>query len=293
MSDRARGVSTRPQSPHLGEPGTSSRLSDRTPQRAVRAPRRGSTSVGSSAGSEKESFVSFPPEPCVVGYVRVSTDIQAASGAGLEAQRTSIRDECLRRGWRLLSICEDAAASAKTMRKRPGLANALHIVESGQASALVVAKLDRLSRSMLDFIGLMERSRSKGWAVVALDAGFDTMTPSGEVMASVLAAFGQYERRLVGIRTKEALAVKRLQGIRLGRPRAVPDAVVHEVRRARARGASFAAIATRLNHARVPTGHHAASWQAASVRWLLRSRKRDAGDRSTILRKTVEGQARR
>ena len=97
---------------------------------------------------------------------------------------------------------------------------ALEAIEAGTAEGLVVAKLDRLSRSLLDFAALMERGRKRGWNLIALDLGVDTSTPSGEMMASVLATFAQqFERRLIGQRTKDALAVKRSQGVVLGRPR--------------------------------------------------------------------------
>jgi DNA invertase Pin-like site-specific DNA recombinase len=86
----------------------------------------------------------------VIGYVRVSTEEQALSGAGLEAQRRAITAECKRRGWELLETIEDAGYSAKDL-KRPGVQEALRALEAGDAKALVVAKLDRLSRSMLDF----------------------------------------------------------------------------------------------------------------------------------------------
>src|SRR2546423_9929189 len=162
----------------------------------------------------------------VVGYIRVSTSEQADSGLGLEAQRAAITDEAKRRGWQLLDIYEDAAASAKTTARRPALAKALDAVEQGEAEALVVAKLDRLSRSMADFTRLMERSWKKGWALVALDLGVDTTTPAGEMIANSVANFSQFERRLIGQRTKEALAVKKSQGVQLGRPRTMPDKVV-------------------------------------------------------------------
>src|SRR5689334_21340199 len=91
----------------------------------------------------------------VVGYVRVSTDEQAKSGAGLQAQRDAITDECRRRGWELVKIYEDAGASGKSLSNRPALTAALVAVESGEASGLVVAKVDRLSRSLHDFTGLV------------------------------------------------------------------------------------------------------------------------------------------
>src|SRR5881397_268658 len=90
----------------------------------------------------------------VIGYVRVSTEEQAANGGGLAAQERAIRAECERREWELVELVEDAGASGKDL-KRPGIVTALAKLTDGDASALVVAKLDRLSRSMLDFAGIM------------------------------------------------------------------------------------------------------------------------------------------
>jgi hypothetical protein len=120
-----------------------------------------------------------------------------------------------------VEIFEDAGMSGKSLSGREGLHEAIDAIERGEAEALVVSKLDRLSRSLLDFAGLMERARKRGWSLVALDLGVDTSTPSGEMMASVLATFAQFERRLIGQRTKDALAVKRAQGVVLGRPREI------------------------------------------------------------------------
>src|SRR5262245_34629612 len=90
----------------------------------------------------------------VIGYVRVSTEEQSRSGAGIEAQRAAILAECRRRGWELVQTIEDRGYSARDLR-RPGIQGALETLERGKASALVVAKLDRLSRSVHDFTGLM------------------------------------------------------------------------------------------------------------------------------------------
>jgi len=137
----------------------------------------------------------------------VSTSEQASRGAGLEAQRRAILAECKRRGWHLVETLEDAGYSARDLR-RPGIQEALTALEAGKASALVVAKLDRLSRSMLDFSKLMAKATGEHWALVALDVAVDTSTPSGEAMANMLATFAQFERRLISQRTKEALAEK-------------------------------------------------------------------------------------
>ena len=208
-----------------------------------------------------------------VGYVRVSTDEQAQSGLGLEAQRAAIRAEVERRGWELADIFEDAA-SGRSMDNRPGLASALGDVESGRAGRLIVAKLDRLSRSLLDFASLMERSHRQGWALVALDLGVDTSTPQGELMASVLATFAQFERRLIGQRTKDALAELRSQGVKLGRPRTIADNALARARRLQADGLTYRQIADRLNADGVPTGQGGA-WHGATIYRALRSRAAD------------------
>ena len=71
---------------------------------------------------------------------------------------------------------------------------------------------------MLDFTALMATAQKQGWALVALDCAVDTTTPAGEAMANVLATFAQFERRLISQRTKDALAAKKAQGVRLGSP---------------------------------------------------------------------------
>lgn len=211
------------------------------------------------------------PSDAVVAYVRVSTEEQADSRLGLEAQRAAIALECERRGWEIVQTFEDAGASGKSMAGRPALAEALLAVQSGRAGALVVAKLDRLSRSLLDFAALMERARREGWALVALDLGVDTSSPSGELMAHVMATFAQFERRLIGQRTKDALAVRRSQGVRLGRPRLLSQAVVDRIAAERAGGASLRTIAARLNGEGVPTAQGGAQWHASTVRAVLES----------------------
>lgn len=203
------------------------------------------------------------------GYVRVSTAEQASSGAGMSAQREAIRRACEQRGWDLLPIYEDAGASAKSMRGREGLADCLEVLRTHMADVLVVAKLDRLSRSVVDFAGLVERSRREGWQIVVLDLGVDTSTPNGELVANVLASVAQWERRLIGLRTKEALAVKRAEGVRLGRPTSIPDPVVTEIRTMREMGATMQVICDHLNDAGVPTSRGGRAWYPSTVRAAL------------------------
>lgn len=204
-------------------------------------------------------------------YLRVSTAEQADSGAGLAAQETALRADAERRGWQVVAVHTDAGASGKSLDRRPGLADALRAVETGQADVLAVAKLDRLSRSVLDFAALMERSRRRGWALVALDLAVDTSTPSGELMAGVVATFAQYERRLIGQRTRDALAEKRAQGVRLGRPQTLGPDVVARIVADRAEGHSLRAIAAALTADGVSTARGGAVWSSSSVQAVLAS----------------------
>lgn len=203
----------------------------------------------------------------VIGYVRVSTDEQGSRGVSLRSQRASIWAECDRRGWRLLRIEEDVL-SAKTMN-RPGLQRALEACRTGEVNGIVVSKLDRLSRSILDFARLLEEARKKGFNVAALDLGLDLSTPQGELVANVIASVAQWERRIIGERTRDALAVKRQQGVRLGRPPTTPKSVITRVKRERAKGLTLRQIADSLNSDRVPTSQGGKQWYPATVRLLL------------------------
>jgi DNA invertase Pin-like site-specific DNA recombinase len=216
----------------------------------------------------------------VIAYVRVSTDSQGESGAGLAAQRSAIHAEVARRGWELVEVLEDAGYSGRDF-KRPALMAAMAMLERGGAAALMVAKLDRLSRSMLDFATVMEKARKENWGLIALDCSVDTTTPAGEAMANVMATFAQYERQLGSLRTSAALREMRSQGRaygslpygwdREGDRLVVCDieqrALAH-IKRLRRRGHSYARIAGTLNRSGV-TAKRGGVWHAMSVRSTL------------------------
>ncbi|GAB3586343.1 recombinase family protein [Calidifontibacter terrae] len=197
----------------------------------------------------------------------MSTQEQARSGLGLDAQRDAIQQEAGRRGWSVTWVV-DEGASASSMR-RAGVTQALAMLRQGQAEALVVAKLDRLSRSLLDFAETMNMARDQGWALVALDLGIDTTTPAGELVANVMAAVAQWERRVIGERTKDALAAAKAKGVHVGRRSTVPSDVRERVRNLRASGYTYRQIADALNDDQVPTGQGATCWRPNAVRCVL------------------------
>jgi DNA invertase Pin-like site-specific DNA recombinase len=213
-----------------------------------------------------------------VAYLRVSTEGQADSGAGLGAQMTAIDAEIERRGWVLLEAFTDAGLSGRSISGRPGLDGALRAVRTGEAGTLIVAKLDRLSRSLLDFAHLMADAQRTGYNLVALDLGVDLSQPAGEFLASVLASAAQWERRISSQRTKDALAVKRSEGVVLGRRPSLAADTVALIVSMRTSGKSVRAIADHLNAARVPTAHgtpdRPTAWHRSTVDKVLQAHAR-------------------
>jgi DNA invertase Pin-like site-specific DNA recombinase len=198
----------------------------------------------------------------------VRTDGQSDSRTGLEARRRAIAAACKRRGWQLVELVEDAGSSAKDL-KRPGIEEAPRVLESADPRALVAAKQIGRSRSLLDLATLIASAQKQGCALVALDCALDTTTPAGEASANVLATFAPCERRVISQRTREALALKRSQGVRLGRPPTMSPYAIERIKRERAAGKSLATIANRLNTDRIPTAQGGRRWYPATVRYTL------------------------
>jgi DNA invertase Pin-like site-specific DNA recombinase len=106
--------------------------------------------------------------------------------------------------------------------------------------------------------------------VAVLDLGVDLSTPIGEAMANMAATFAQLERRMIGERTRAALAVKRSEGVRLGRPRLIDDSLRRRIRGLRARGQTMQGIADKLNNEGVPTAR-GGRWQPSTIERVLKS----------------------
>jgi len=199
----------------------------------------------------------------VLGYARCSTLEQADAGNGLAAQQAAIAGECARRGWRLLEIARDEGHSGKSL-DRPALHDALQRIAAGEASGLVVAKLDRISRSVVDFGRLLEWFDSADATLVAMDLGMDTSTSSGRLVANVMASVAEWERAVIGERTRDALAARKAQGLPVSRP-SVDGLLAERIAALRAAGATYQAIADALNTEQVPTLRGAAAWRVSSV----------------------------
>jgi DNA invertase Pin-like site-specific DNA recombinase len=149
----------------------------------------------------------------VIGYIRVSTAEQGDSGLGLEGQRKAIENACRSRGWTLVRIEQDIG-SGKTTVGRPGLARALDDCRRRRVDGLIVARLDRMSRSVGDAASILEESARRQFAIIALDFGLDTSTAAGELVANVLMSVARWERRVIAERISAAMRVKTAEGWR-------------------------------------------------------------------------------
>jgi DNA invertase Pin-like site-specific DNA recombinase len=204
----------------------------------------------------------------VVGYVRVSTQEQGDSKAGLDAQVNAIERECEHHNWQLMQIYQDIA-SGSSRDKRPQLKAALASISAGEAETLMVSKLDRLSRSVADFGAIIEEARRGGWTLVIIDLGVDLATPAGEMVASIMAVLAQWERRVISQRTRDALAARKRGGTRLGRPVGIDPDIEGMIITLRNSGKGLRAVATELNRLSIPTSQGGATWHASSVRAIL------------------------
>lgn len=209
-----------------------------------------------------------------IAYTRVSTDKQADAGNGLEAQMATINKVIALREWTLTATLTDAGASGKNL-SRPALSEALAILKAGEADVLVVSKIDRVSRSVVDFASLLTLAKAEGWSLVALDLDVDTSTPTGELMANIYTSVSQWERRIIGQRTAEAMQAMKARGVRLGRPVTLAQATRDRIAAAREAGQSMQAIADTLNSENVATSR-GGKWHASTIRCTLESLARDA-----------------
>lgn len=203
-------------------------------------------------------------------YIRVSTDEQSAS---IEAQReTCIRLANQRRYEIVAEFVDENVSGAITIDKRPALKRALRALADDQADRLIVAKLDRLARNVRVALEIDEDyATCHGWGIVFGDMDIDTSTAVGKMQLSMFASVARFERDRISERTREALAIKRAQGVRLGRPSTLPREIVARIVAERDAGSSLRAIAGGLIRDGVPTAQGGRTWHASTVRKVLAS----------------------
>ena len=184
------------------------------------------------------------PSQRVAAYLRVSTDEQADSRLGLEAQEASIKAEAERRGWEIVATFTDEGVSGSVAPlDRRGLAAAVDLACDKGADIIVSAKLDRFSRDTEHALHFMRHAEQCSFLWFAVDSQDDTTTAIGIMSFTVKVTFATYERNLARERTSAALQAKKAQGHRLGRPVTTPNETRHRIAELRDSGLSWAKVA--------------------------------------------------
>lgn len=156
-----------------------------------------------------------PPAPPArtrtVAYVRVSTDKQAEHGISLEDQEKKVRAYADLYNLELVDILVDAGESAKSL-ERPALQRALAMLRDGHVTALLVVKLDRLTRSVRDLSTLLDYFRDGDRALMSVSEQVDTRTAGGRLVLNILTVISEWERETIGERTTSAMAFLKQRG---------------------------------------------------------------------------------
>lgn len=150
-------------------------------------------------------------------YCRVST-----AGQTVEPQRLQLDSYAAARGLEVVEVYADEAVSGATAR-RPALDRMMADARRRRFDVVVVAKLDRIGRSLLNLLELLGELEQLGVDFASVDDALDTRTAAGRLFFQIRAAFAEYERALIRERTRAGLAAARRRGVRLGR-RPVLDA---------------------------------------------------------------------
>ena len=145
-----------------------------------------------------------------IAYLRVSTSKQVDEGVSLEAQEAKIRSYAATYDIDLIEVIIDAGESAKTL-DRPGLQRALSMLRAGKADALIVVKLDRLTRSLADLCTLIKEHFTQA-GLLSVNEGFDTRSNTGRLMLNILASVAEWERGAISDRTSAAMQHKASMG---------------------------------------------------------------------------------
>lgn len=221
-----------------------------------------------------------------IGYARVSTDRQAEKGVSLDAQKQRIEAMAVVQNASLLEVIVDGGESAKSLN-RPGLQQILALIQAGKVQAVIVAKLDRLTRSVKDLCSLLELFEKRNVALISVAESLDTSSAAGRLVITIMGAVSQWEREAIGERTREALRHKRKNGERVGNiefgfrlaadgvhiePELTEQAASSAIRKLRAKGYSLRRIAAALNR----KGHRTRSGSTWRLESVARVINRDA-----------------
>ena len=174
-------------------------------------------------------------------YVRVSTDHQT-----IKNQMQELEAVAERHGWHVAAVFKDQGISgAKGRDERPGLDKLMQALARREIDLVAAWSVDRLGRSLLDLVGMLQEMHAKNVDLYLHQQGIDTTTPSGKAMFQMMGVFAEFERSIIRERVNAGLARARAEGIQLGRPAEIAgdEKKVKAMRAARAAGKSIRTIA--------------------------------------------------
>ncbi|SDD98524.1 recombinase family protein [Rhodococcus tukisamuensis] len=210
----------------------------------------------------------------VVAYLRVGRAERAASGLGLDDQRAVIADYADRKGLTVVGeyVDEDEDLTGlKLFRGSVGARTAFEAVARGDAGGLVVSRVDRLCRPIVDLLRLLGVSRAEGWSVHLVDLDLDTGTPAGRMAADIITRSVSSAQQRTSERTKVGLTAKKERGERVGAAPSLPVEVTRRILVERAGGRTLQAIADGLMSDGIPTARGGSKWFAATIKAILGS----------------------
>ncbi len=223
-----------------------------------------------------------------LGYVRVSTEGQVKDGVSLDAQQAKIRAYCEVNDLALVNIYADEGLSGKRADNRPALQEALRLLHTGKADALIVYKLDRLARCTVDALEIAQSLDKHGASLHSLTEKLDTGSAMGRFFFTLVASLAEMERGIIAERTSAAHAHKRSKGEATGHApfgwKLAADGISLEaeeneqetlaiIERLQALGQSQQAIVDELNKLQRPT-KHGGKWQRSNLRSVLTTAER-------------------
>lgn len=205
----------------------------------------------------------------LLGYTRVSTQAQDAA---LQL------DALLSAGVQKRDIFSDVSSGAKSVATRPGMSHLLDYAQAGDV--VVVWRIDRLGRSLLDVLSTVDELRARGIEVRSISDGIDPTTSTGRLMLGLLATLAEYERELISERVTAGIAAAKERGALFGRPtvdREVVSQKLEVVAAERAKGRTAAQAAGLVGWSRATYYRHQQEVERTALIQKPRSEQKSAG----------------
>jgi site-specific DNA recombinase len=189
----------------------------------------------------------------------------------MDVQERQLQQAAQLAGYEEIEIVKEEGRSGKSITGRPALTAALKRLDSGDASALFVTRIDRLARSTKDFLSIIDRANANKWRLVMLDLNLDTASYQGRFVVTIMSALAEMERGIIAERQKDVHKDRRIRGIvwgvDMGPMNKTPEDIKNRIIFEKSSGASYRQIANGLNLDQIPT-QNGRQWYPTTVKNL-------------------------